>query len=78
MLFWKSENRPGLVEYLHGHELGDNQGYWRLAQSLFEVLPRDTEDWKLVSALLSERDTLRTQIRLREAALTGPQTSLFE
>jgi len=26
---------------------------------LFEVLPRDLEDWKLVSALLSERPTLR-------------------
>jgi hypothetical protein len=28
---------------------------------LFEVLPRDTVDWKLTNALLSERETLRME-----------------
>jgi hypothetical protein len=78
MLFWKAEDRIGLVHYLHGHDLGDHAGFWRLAQALFEVLPRDGEDWKLVSALLGERNTLRTEIKRREAALTGPgHSSLF-
>ena len=36
---------------------------WKLGQALFEVLPRDLEDWKLVSALLGERDILRTEYR---------------
>lgn len=79
MLFWKQENRAGLVQYLHGHDLADHVGFWRLAQALFEVLPRDSEDWKLVSALLGERNTLRTEIKRREAALSGSKTpSLFD
>jgi hypothetical protein len=35
-------------------------------------------DWKLVSALLGERNTLRTEIKRREAALAGTaDPSLF-
>jgi hypothetical protein len=36
---WQQERRPELVQYLHGHDLGDHAGFWRLAQALFEVLP---------------------------------------
>jgi adenine-specific DNA methylase len=71
MLLWKAEDRAALVQYLHGHDLGDHVGFWRLAQALFEVMPRDAEDWRLVSALLGERNTLRTEIKRREAALAG-------
>ena len=60
---WKAENRDSLVEYLADHELTDHAPFWKLAQALFEVLPRDIEDWKLISALLGERDTLRTQAK---------------
>jgi hypothetical protein len=49
----------------------DRAGFWRLAQALFAVLPRDAEDWKLVSAPLGERNTLRTEIKRRDAALSG-------
>ncbi len=79
MLFWKAEDRAGLVQYLHNHDLGDHVGFWRLAQALFEVMPRDAEDWKLVSALLGERNTLRTEIKRREAALADTHDpSLFD
>jgi hypothetical protein len=79
MLLWKAEDRAGLVQYLHGHDLGDHVGFWRLAQALFEVMPRDAEDWKLVSALLGERNTLRTEIKRREAALAGSvEPGLFD
>ena len=79
MLLWKKEDRAGLVEYLHGHDLADHPGFWRLAQALFEVMPRDGEDWRLVSALLGERNTLRTEIKRREAALSGEsQPRLFD
>ncbi len=78
MLLWKREHRAGLVEYLHGHDLADHSGFWRLAQARFEVLPRDGEDWRLTSALLGERNTLRTEIKRREAALTGAEPELFE
>jgi hypothetical protein len=60
---WKAENRDSLVEYLAEHELTDHAPFWKLAQALFEVLPRDIEDWKLISALLGERETLHTQAK---------------
>ena len=42
--------------------------FWKLAQALFEVLPRGPEeDWKLVSALLGERETLRIEARRADA-----------
>jgi adenine-specific DNA methylase len=63
MLLWKEEKRPQLVAYLAERDLMEDGPFWKLAQSLFEVLPRDSEDWKLVSALLSERHTLRTEAR---------------
>jgi adenine-specific DNA methylase len=28
VLLWKKEDRAGLVEYLHGHELADHAGFW--------------------------------------------------
>jgi putative DNA methylase len=77
LLFWQAQDRSGLVQYLHGHDLGDHAGFWRLAQALFEVLPRDSEDWKLVSALLGERNTLQMEIKRRDAASTGQNADLF-
>jgi len=61
MLFWKEERRRDLVLYLTERGLLEDGPFWKLAQALFEVLPRDLEDWKLVNALLSERPTLRTE-----------------
>jgi hypothetical protein len=43
--------------------LTEDPRFWKLAQALFESLPRSGEDWKLVSALLTERETLRTEAR---------------
>ena len=61
MFLWKEEKRKELVEYLGGRDLLEDGPFWKLAQALFEVLPRDLEDWKLVNALLGERETLRTE-----------------
>ena len=63
MLFWKRERRAELVEYLRERGLDEDGRFWKLAQALFEVLPRDVEDWKLVSALLGERENLRTEAK---------------
>lgn len=60
---WKAEQRPELVRYLKQQDLLDNTAYWKLAQALFEVLPRGEEDWRLVSALLSERETLQSEAK---------------
>ena len=43
------------------------------APRLFDVLPHDTEDWKLVSALLGERETFKT-----EAKKTAGQERLLQ
>jgi hypothetical protein len=61
MMLWKAERRGDLVAYLAERGLLEDGPFWKLAQALFEVLPRDLEDWKLVSALLGERETLRTE-----------------
>jgi putative DNA methylase len=59
MLLWKLEKRDDLIAYLTERDLLADDRFWKLAQSLFDVLPRDLEDWKLVSALLGEREALR-------------------
>jgi hypothetical protein len=63
MQLWKTEQRDDLLVYLRDHELVDHAPFWKLSQALFEVLPRGEEDWKLISALLGERETLRSQVR---------------
>jgi adenine-specific DNA methylase len=63
MRLWKEEKRPDLVRYLSERDLVDDGPFWKLAQALFEVLPRETQDWKLVSSLLTERETLRTEAK---------------
>ena len=61
MLLWKEEKRQDLITFLQEHDLFTDGPFWKLAQALFEVLPRDLEDWKLINALLSERPTLRME-----------------
>jgi putative DNA methylase len=68
MLLWKQEKRKELVKYLGERDLLEDGPFWKLAQALFEVLPRDLEDWKLVNALLGERQTLRAEGKRRHAA----------
>jgi putative DNA methylase len=63
MQLWKEEKRGDLVNYLRENNLLDHVPYWKLAQALFEVIPRDEEDWKLISSLLGERETLRLEAK---------------
>lgn len=57
MLYWKDEKRSELVLYLLERNLLEDGPFWKLTQALFEVLPRDTDDWRL----LGERHTLQTE-----------------
>jgi putative DNA methylase len=75
MQLWKEEKRVDLVKYLRENDLLDHVPYWKLAQALFEVLPRDEEDWKLISSLLGERETLRLEAKRSEQP---KQQSLFD
>ena len=63
MLLWKEEKRHDLVSYLAERDLLEDGPFRNLAQALWEVLPRDSEDWKLANALLGERETLRTEAK---------------
>jgi len=76
MLLWKQEKRRKLVRHLNERDLLEDGPFWKLAQALFEVLPRDLEDWKLVSALLSERPTLRAEGK--RTAYRDAQKPLFQ
>jgi len=58
MLLWRGEQRHELVTYLVERDLLEDGPFWKLAQALFEVLPREAADWKLAAALLGERQTL--------------------
>ena len=71
MQLWKEEKRGDLVKHLRENDLLDHVPYWKLAQALFEVLPRDEEDWKLISSLLGDRETLRLEA-LRAAEAISP------
>jgi len=88
MLLWKQEKRSELVRYLGERGLLEDLPaapgglaqaggpFWKLAQALFEVLPRDLEDWKLVNALLAERQTLRAEGK--SATYRDAQKELFD
>jgi putative DNA methylase len=76
MKLWKAEDRASLVRYLAEHDLFEDTRFWKLAQALFEVMPRDSEDWKLVAALLAERETLRAEARTAGSRTVQP--TLFE
>ena len=75
MLLWKQEKRKDLVDYLAERGLLEDGPFWKLAQAFFEVLPRDLEDWKLVNALLGERQTLRREGK--STAFREAQRELF-
>ncbi|MBI3194969.1 MAG: DUF1156 domain-containing protein [Ignavibacteriae bacterium] len=74
MVLWKNEKRTELVRFLHSGARMENDILWKLAQSLFEVLPPETEDRKLINALLSEREALRVEtksLRTKEETQIG-------
>ncbi len=72
MQLWKEEKRADLVAYLRENALLDHVPYWKLAQALFEVLPRDEEDWKIIANLLGERETLRLEAKRGEQPIQKP------
>jgi putative DNA methylase len=80
MHLWKEERRVDLITHLRDHGLLDDGAvFWKLAQALFEVLPHDLEDWKLVSALLTDHQTLRDEAqRTKPAKRVETRLEAFE
>jgi len=77
MLLWKQEKRSDLVRFLKQNQRIDNDLLWKLAQSLFEILPRELKDRKVITALLSEKETLKIETR-REGKVPGREQGLFD
>jgi adenine-specific DNA methylase len=77
LLLWKEEKRSELVAYLAERGLLEDGPFWKLAQSLLDAFPHSLEDWKLISALLSERETLRAQGKRMVAGREAAETGLF-
>lgn len=64
MLLWRQQKRPQLVQFLSNNNRMNDDRFWKLAQSLFVLDSlRGTDDWKHISALLSERETLRKETK---------------
>lgn len=54
----KKEKRSELVHFLAERAMLEKGLFCHLALAFFEVLPQDTEDWKLANALLTGRPKL--------------------
>lgn len=77
MSLWKQQKRSQLVQFFTNNQRMDNDRLWKLAQSLFVLDSlRGTEDWKLISTLLSERETLRKETKKAQID-GGPDRTLF-
>jgi len=54
----KNNNRKSLLEFIGEHAQNQEDIFWRVANSLKEVLPKGMEDQKQVSELLANKDNL--------------------
>lgn len=70
MHLYKSGNRTAILSYISSQSLTAESTFWRLLNSLVEILPQASEDYKQVRGLLDNKDSL-----LREAKATAqPKT----
>ncbi len=68
MFRWAGPDRRSLVQYIGQTAPTPEDPFWRVLASLFELLPRGTEDHRAAEGLLSGRDSL-----IREARAAGQQ-----
>ena len=58
MQFWGEEKRDALIDYLARSGSYADEDLWKLAQALFETIPNGHPDWKIIQAMLSEKESL--------------------
>ncbi len=58
MYLLKNNNRKSLLTFISAHAQNQEDIFWRVANSLKEVLPKGMEDQKQVSELLANKDNL--------------------
>ncbi|PRY22293.1 adenine-specific DNA methylase [Spirosoma oryzae] len=68
MFRWAGTDRRSLVQYIAQTAPTPEDSFWRVLASLFELLPKGSEDHRAAEGLLSGRDSL-----IREARAIGQQ-----
>ena len=68
MFRWAGPDRRSLVQYIGQTASTPEDPFWRVLASLFELLPKGTDDHRAAEGLLSGRDSL-----IREARASGQQ-----
>ena len=77
MALYKGNNRTALLEYIGKVAAQPESSFWRVINSLSEVLPNSSEDHKQAQGLLTNKDSLIRESKTIQATATT-QTNLFE
>ena len=75
MLLYKNGDRNSLLKYIQTMNLDDSSGIWRVLNSLIEILPESTIDYKQVQGLLTNKESLLRDSKNIKAA-SGEQVNL--
>jgi len=73
----KNNNRKSLLEFIGEHAQNQEDIFWRVANSLKEVLPKGMEDQKQISELLANKDNLIKDSKSISLKL-GEQEDMFK
>ena len=73
----KNNNRKSLLAFIGDHAQNQEDIFWRVANSLKEVLPKGMEDQKQVSELLANKDNLIKDSKTVASKL-GEQEDMFK
>lgn len=77
MHLFKGTNRSNLLQYISTHAASPDQPFWRVVNSLCEVLPAGSEDHKQAMGLLTNKDSLIRESKSATKAAAA-QGGLFE
>jgi adenine-specific DNA methylase len=69
VLLWADHQQELLTEFLEKSGMGHQETFWRVAQSLSNLLPLQSREKQLLDGLLGKRDVLERQVAVRQASL---------
>lgn len=80
MALYQGANRQALLNFLSVTAENADRNFWRVLTSLCEVLPQGSEDYKVATGLLSNKESLIREAKEIKAAggQKATQTKLFE
>lgn len=77
MALYKGNNRNALLQYIDKVAAQPENSFWRVVNSLCEVLPNGSEDHKQALGLITNKDSLIRESKIVQTIETT-QTNLFE